>query len=188
MALVGEEVADRARPLVAEAVQLHRARPGSPRAAVAISVSRSPKRCATSCAHTSPIFGMPSPTNRRVSVAFCRASAIAADHVLGALVAHALELDQLLDGEIEQIGHVGDEAGVDELVHQRRTEVLDVHRVALAEELDRARALHRTAEGVGAAAAPPAPLRAPAASRTTGTPSARRSATRSAPRSTTVMT
>ena len=65
------------------------------------------------------------------------------DHVLRALLAHALEAGDLLGGEVVEIGHVFHEALRHELVDERLAEVIDRHRRAAREVEDAALHLRR---------------------------------------------
>ena len=56
--------------------------------------------------------------------------------VLGALLAHALEVREIRDAEVVEIGNVVNRAAVNELIDEHLTELVDVHRVATREVKD----------------------------------------------------
>ena len=56
-----------------------------------------------------------------------------ADHIGGALDAHALQLHQVVDAQVIQIGHIAHQAAIHQLIDQSFSHAVDIHHAARGE-------------------------------------------------------
>ncbi len=92
---------------------------------------------------------MPKPKIRRASGG-CFAAWMALIDVLRRLLAHALQREQLLGGKGIEIGGIGDEMRLHQLIDERGADALDIQRAARDEMLDALLALRRAGDAAAA--------------------------------------